>query len=266
MAVVGDPVSHSRSPAIHTAALQAAGIEGTYEAITAEDEERFMVVIDRLRTGDLDGCNVTMPHKVLAAASMDRLTPSAERSGSVNTVVPSEGELVGHSTDVTGIRRLWSEQDFPVDRPVLVLGTGGAAAAACLGVAGSTVYVSGRRFEAVEALVARLGIPLVGVPWGTAVAEAVVVNATPLGMSGEALPERIVPLAAALCDLAYGGESTPAVDEARAAGKKVIDGIDVLVAQAADSFRLWTGRSAAIDAMMAASRKHSSGTPEAPNE
>lgn len=259
-------MSHSRSPAIHTAALAAAGIDGTYEAIRVPDEEAFRTVVERLRRGDLDGCNVTMPHKALAASSVDHLTPSAGRAGSVNTIVRTRGELVGHTTDVTGLRRLWSERDFPTDRPVLVLGTGGAAAAACLAAQGSTVYVSGRRPEAVVELARRSGLPLVALPWGAAVVEAVVVNATPLGMHGESLPGRIVALSVALCDLTYGGGTTPAIRDASAAGKKVIDGLDVLVAQAADSFRLWTGRPPSVDAMTAASRKHSSGPSEAPNE
>jgi shikimate dehydrogenase len=263
--VVGDPISHSRSPVIQEAALVAAGVPGTYEAIRA-DEAGFAEVIGRIRRGDLDGCNVTMPHKALAAASVDRLTPAAARSGSVNTIVREGSALVGHTTDVSGLARLWTERRIPSDGPVLVLGTGGAAAAACLAVEGTTVYLAGRRPEAVGALATRLGGDLVPLPWGTAVAQAVVVNATPLGMAGEELPERIVSLSSAVCDLAYGEAVTPAVAHATASGKPVIDGLDLLVAQAADSFRLWTGRAASVEAMKRALEKDSSGQSEAPND
>lgn len=197
---------------------------------------------------------------------MDRLAPSAERAQSVNTIVRTASGLVGHSTDVTGLARLWGERDLPVDRPVLVLGTGGAAAAAAHAATGTTIYVAGRRRGAVDELTSELGTLAAGVSWGTAVADAVVVNATPLGMQGEPLPGLVMELASALCDLAYGDHSTPAVAAMEVAGRPVIDGIDVLIAQAADSFRLWTGRSASEGAMRAALENTSRGSREAPNE
>lgn len=251
LAVLGDPISHSRSPDIQNAALTALSLDGEYVARRVDGPEMERVVAE-LRAGDLDGVNVTMPLKGVAAALVDELTEDARQAGSVNTIVRRpDGRLVGHSTDVSAMRRLW-----PVERPtpVLILGAGGAAAAACLAATGRTLYVSARRPGAVSALSNRLGLDLMEVPWGCAVAEAVVVNATPLGMEGESLPPRIVPLASGLVDLAYGSTDTPAVESARATGIPTVDGIEFLVAQAADSFRLWTGREAPIDAMVAAVR------------
>ena len=92
------------------------------------------------------------------------------------------------------------------------------------------------------------------IPWETAVVEAVVINATPLGMHGEALAAPILRLASAVVDMAYGDEATPAVLEARELGLPVADGIDVLVAQAADAFRLWTRMEPPVDVMTAAAR------------
>ena len=264
LAVIGDPISHSRSPAIHNAALHALGIEGTYVArhVTTDDVNE---VFAEIRRGDLDGINVTMPHKIAAAALCDELSDDARASDSVNTVVRRpDGTLVGHSTDVSGLRSIWKRK-LPHDRAVLVLGTGGAAAAACLAASGRTVYVSARRAEAVTALSHKLPIDIIPIPWETAVVEAVVINATPLGMHGEALAEPILRLASAVVDMAYGDEPTPAVSRARELGLPLADGIDVLVAQAADAFRLWTSMEPPVDVMTAAARKPLSEDSRTPN-
>lgn len=264
LAVIGDPISHSRSPAIHTAALAATGIEGTYIARRVPPEEVDRVVED-LRRGDLDGVNVTMPLKGEISRRMDELTEPARQAGSVNTVVRrDDGTLVGHSTDITALERLWP-RDF--HHPILVLGAGGAAAASILAATGKSVYVSARRPEAVAEMAEEVDRPdIVAVPWGTAVVEAIVVNATPLGMTGEELPPRLLPLASALIDLAYGPHPTPAVEAGRGLGIPVVDGLEFLVAQAADSFTLWTGREAPVAAMTAAARNHSSTGAGAPNQ
>lgn len=263
LAVIGDPISHSRSPAIHTAALAALDIEGSYQARRVSPGEIEDVIAD-LRRGDLDGVNVTMPLKGLAAALVDDVAPEARRAGSVNTIVRhANGRLSGHSTDISALRRMWPRAS---DRPTLVLGAGGAAAAACLAAPAGTVYVSARRAGAVDNLADRLQMELVPLPWGTTVVEAVVVNATPIGMEGETLPDRTVALAAGLIDLAYGPRPTPAVMAARAAAIPTVDGIEFLVAQAADSFRLWTGREAPLDTMIRAAQNPSSPGTEAPND
>lgn len=258
LAVVGDPISHSRSPLIHGAALDALGIEGSYTAIEV-DTAAMTAIVEDIRRGDLDGVNVTMPHKGVAAALVDELTADAGRARSVNTIVRRpDGTLVGHSTDVSALRRLW-----PLDppTPILVLGAGGAAAAACLAAEEGTLYVSARRPEAVTHLRHQLEMDLVRVPWATAVVGAVVVNATPMGMSGEALDRRLLELGGGLVDLAYGPSPTPAVEVARELGLPTVDGLEVLVAQAADSFRLWTGRLAPVDVMLEALRKSSREAP-----
>lgn len=263
LAVIGDPISHSRSPAIHTAALDALGIEGSYRARRTAPGEIEKVIAD-LRRGDLDGANVTMPLKGLAAALVDDVTSEARRAGSVNTIVRHpNGRLSGHSTDISAMRRLWPLTE---ERPTLVLGAGGAAAAACLAAPEGALYVSARRPGAVANLADRLQMELVAVPWEAAVVEAVVVNATPLGMEGESLPDRIVALAAGLIDLAYGPRPTPAVVTARQAGLPTVDGIEFLVAQAADSFRLWTGRKPPVEAMIRAAQNPSRPEEETPND
>jgi shikimate dehydrogenase len=248
LVLLGDPVSHSRSPAIHRAALAAAGIEGRYEARRVDEAGVYRACAE-IRAGDLAGANVTMPFKRTAAAAADRLAPTAARCGAANTLVPEDGEVVGHNTDVGGLRlaREWS--GLPAEAPILVLGAGGAAAAALVAFAGSGLTVATRRRGAGRELGAALGVPVREAAWGEPVAGAIVVNATPLGMLGEPLPAGVIEEALGLIDLPYGADATPAVTTARRLGRPAADGLEVLVAQAALSFRLWTGREAPIEAM-----------------
>ncbi|MDE0602194.1 MAG: hypothetical protein OXI56_10430, partial [bacterium] len=136
LAVLGDPVSHSLSPAMHNAALAALGLEGVYSRRRV-GERGMTSAASEMRTGELHGANITMPHKGVAAHLADRLSSDAERAGSVNTwTLEGDGRLVGHSTDVEAIRRVWVRAGLPTDRPVLVVGAGGAGPAARGGVGG----------------------------------------------------------------------------------------------------------------------------------
>jgi len=251
LVVLGDPVAHSLSPLLHTVALAATGITGEYTARRV-DHIGLGDAVAEIRTGALSGANVTMPHKEAAAGLCDRLAGPAVRIGAVNTLVKVGGEVVGHTTDVDGVRLAWTWAGLPDDAPVLLLGAGGAAAAACVALAGRVVMVSTRRPEAADALVDRIGDGVSAVPWGTGVAGAVVVNATPLGMHGEPLPVAVLADAAGLLDMAYGTRTTPAAAAVSGRGLPVADGPTMLLGQAVESFRLWTGRVAPVAAMRAA--------------
>jgi shikimate dehydrogenase len=254
LAVLGDPVGHSRSPAIHNAAMRHLGIEGRYEAIRAGAAELAHAVAE-LRSGALQGINVTMPLKEEAARLADALTDEASKSGSVNTLRPRDDRVEGHSTDVIAARLAFADQRFEDSAPILVLGSGGAAAAVLVGVAGRAVFLSARKPERAAALAERVGIDVGLVRFGAGVAGAVVVNATPLGMRGETLPENVVGPASGLVDLAYGDTATPAVHQARESGLAVMDGIEFLVLQAVASFQWWTGMPAPTEVMLEAARK-----------
>ena len=253
LVLLGDPVSHSRSPSIHRAALAACGIAGTYTARRVDAAGVYRAAAE-VRAGTLSGANVTMPHKTVAAGAADRLTRAAAAAHSVNTLLARDGEVVGESTDVGALTDVWGRRGLPGDVPVLVLGAGGAAAAAVVALRGRKVLVSARR-EAAAAALAAAHPGAVPHPWGAPATGAVVVNATPLGMDGEALPEGVMAAASGLVDLAYGPDPTPAVREAGRRNLPAADGIDVLVAQAARSFRLWTGREAPLAVMEAAARR-----------
>jgi shikimate dehydrogenase len=235
LALVGDPVDHSLSPVMHRAALATAGLEGEYQAIRA-DAAVLEAVLGDLRAGRLDGVNVTMPLKEAAAAGADRLTPEAACSGSANSLRAREGVIEAHSTDVVAFGSLF-ERD---SGGLLVLGAGGSARAALAAWPGPVASVSARDPSRAAAL-GSIGPEVLLVPWGRGVPGVMVVNATPVGMRGERLPEGVLMGAHALVDLPYGGTDTWAVAEARRRGLDVVDGIQFLALQAAASFEWWTG-------------------------
>ena len=254
LVLFGDPVDHSWSPAIHQAALDAVGLDGTYRAIRVDFAGLRRGCAD-LRAGRWHGANITMPFKRVAAAETDERSSGAERSGSVNTIVVDGSRLVGHNTDIDGIRRVWEETDLPLDAPVLVLGSGGAAAGALIALERHDRFVSSRRLEAAERLAKTAGRGVRAVPWTTAMPGAVVINATPLGMQGEALPAGLVEASSGLLEMTYGRGATRAERTARQAGLPCASGTDLLLAQAIVSFTLWTGLAAPSEEMSRALQK-----------
>ena len=240
LALLGDPVAKSRSPAIHAAALSLSGLTGEYKAITANQQVLERTLAD-LQSGVMDGINVTMPLKRIAFELADDTTSEGRLAGSVNTLRRGEGGLVlGHSTDAVAFREIFEDDEFKDLNSVLVLGAGGSAAAALAASGGRIVYLSARTPGTAQALAERFDSVSV-IPWGASVAGALVVNATPLGMSGERLPDRVVDLAGALVDLPYADTATPATTEAIGRGMPAVDGLEFLARQAAASFLWWTG-------------------------
>jgi shikimate dehydrogenase len=254
LVLFGDPVEHSWSPIIQQAALAATGLNGRYRAVRVDTDGFRRGCVD-LRAGRLRGANVTMPHKRLAAEQMDERSVGAERSGSVNTIVVDGSQLVGFSTDIDGIRRVWEDAALSHDAPVLVLGAGGAAAAALITLEAHELFICSRRPEAAERVANEADVDVRPVPWGTSIAGAVIVNATPLGMGGETLPPRVLEQSAGLLDMAYGPRPTPAVTTARRTGLPHVSGTELLLAQAAVSFTLWTGQPAPTAEMRSALQK-----------
>lgn len=253
LAVLGDPIEHSRSPAIHNAALAHLGIEGSYVARRVE-AGALSGVIRELKNGSLDGANVTMPLKREAAALADVLTGEASASGSVNTLRVRSGMVEGHSTDVVASSKAFSDERFNPSAPILILGAGGAAAAAMIGAPERDIYVSARDIERASALVEKIGRGAGVVPFGVGVSGALLVNATPLGKGGISLPDAVTMTASGVIDLAYGANETPTIAGARATGLPFMDGVEFLVLQAAASFEWWTGVIAPVEVMVQAAR------------
>lgn len=215
--------------------------------------------VDAMRAFRVEGLSVTMPHKADVAAAVDRLSPTAERLGAVNTVLWRSGALVGENTDGDGfLDALRVDEGFePEGRRCLVLGAGGAARAVvvALGAVGAAdVVVVNRSPERAEVAAALSPAARVGVP-GDAGEADLVVNATPVGMDGvDRLPIDAVHLGSGqlVVDLIYRPAITPLIEAARATGAAATNGLGMLIHQAAHAFRLWTGEDPPLEAMSAA--------------
>ena len=257
--VIGDPVAHSLSPTIHNAAFAALGLDWVYVAFPVP-RGRGADAVAAVSALGLVGFNVTMPHKEDVASACDELTSDAAALRSVNTVLSRpDGRTLGDSTDGAGfLDALAGEKIAVAGKPVLVLGAGGAARAIvlALGRAGADVTVAARRPEAADtAAVLAAGARTAALGAADPSGFAVVVNATPLGMSGgDPLPVDPQALSAdqAVVDLVYHPADTPLLTAARARGAVAVNGLGMLLHQAARSFELWTGQAAPLDAMRAA--------------
>jgi shikimate dehydrogenase len=259
LAVLGHPVSHSRSPAMQNAALAALGLGGdwAYEAIDLAPDELEPRV--RAMAGDgFAGANVTVPHKGAALALADTLTETAREIGAANTLSFQQGEIRAENTDAQGL--LDALPGSPAGRRALVLGAGGAARAAVWALLrdGARVEVWNRTALRAEHLCEELG----GTPAGEP-AQAdyeLIVNTTAAGLRGEdpfaELPLHEDGFAAGqtVVDLVYGKRRSPLLAAAASAGAATVDGIEVLVRQGALSLRLWTGLEPPLDVMRAAAR------------
>lgn len=240
LALLGDPVSHSRSPAIHAAMLELADLSGDYTAIRA-DVITLQRTLSEMRSGEWHGLNVTMPLKGEAASRVDRVEGPARRAGSVNTVAREAGSLVGWSTDASAMRDLSEDPRFAESSLVRVFGAGQTAAATLAGVRdGVEVILSARHPEQAEALVGLLGRGAVA-HWDAHTPNALVINTTPIGMSGDLFPTTALTGAVGFIDLPYSTSPTPASTWARAHGIPCVDGEEFLIRQAIASFEVWTG-------------------------
>ncbi len=259
-AVIGEPVGHSLSPALHNAAFRALDLDWVYLAfeVVSGDAGRALAGMSSL---GIDGMSVTMPHKSDVARLVDRLSPIAAELGAVNTVVRRDGRLVGENTDGDGfVAALRADEGIdPEGRRFLVLGAGGAARAVVRAVAAAgadEVLVVARRPEAAE-MAAALGHHVGRVGRIEQAGEVdVVVDATPAGMSGTADrlaidPDRLAP-GQLVVDLVYEPLVTPLVAEARARGVAAVNGLGMLVHQAAAAFRMWTGEDPPLEVLSGA--------------
>lgn len=260
LAVLGHPVGHSRSPAMHNAALAELGLAGewAYEAIDVAPDE-FEPRVRAMAGEGFAGANVTVPHKGAALALADSLAETAREIGAANTLSFEAGEIRAENTDAQGL--LDALPESPAGQRALVLGAGGAARAVVWALLreGADVEVWNRTAQRAEQLCAELG----GDPVATPEQEGygLIVNTSAAGLHGED-PFSELPLAAGrftadqtVVDLVYGERTSPLLEAAGAAGATTVDGIEVLVRQGALSLALWTGREAPLEAMRSAARR-----------
>jgi shikimate dehydrogenase len=260
LAVLGHPVGHSRSPAMHNAALAELGLSGEwrYEAIDLAPDELEPRV--RAMPGEgFVGANVTVPHKGAALALADTLSETAREIGAANTLSFEAGEIRADNTDANGL--LDALPESPGGKRALVLGAGGAARAIVWALVreGAKVDVWNRTALRAEHLCGELG----GTPALSPeqAAYELIVNASTAGMGGEN-PFADLPLdpggfgaGQTVADLVYGERPSRLLAAAGTVGAETVDGIEVLVRQGALSLKIWTGRDAPLDAMRAAARR-----------
>jgi shikimate dehydrogenase len=266
LCLLGHPVAHSLSPVLHNAALAAAGVDAVYLAFDV-GPERLADALAGLRAVGLMGANVTVPHKRAVLALADDRTGEADAVGAANTLYWDGNRLVADNTDTAGLRQvLEADVGLVGGAAAVVLGAGGAARAAAvtLGRLGARVTVAARR-EAAAGEVAELAHRHGAADAGACTPDAatgavkgadVVVNATPLGLNGEPLPQPFMALGPrqVAVDLVYGPTPTPFCAAAAARGARALDGLGMLVGQAVASFERWTGRPAPVEAMRAGIR------------
>jgi shikimate dehydrogenase len=266
-AIIGDPVRHSLSPAMHNAAFAAAGLDWLYVALPVPRGAGARA-LDAIRVLGFEGLSVTMPHKADAADACDEVRGDAARLHSVNCVSRgADGQLVGESTDGEGFLRSVREAGHePAGMRAFVLGAGGAGRAVVLALAqaGAQVRVAARRRDA-AADAASLAPGIEVVDWTAADAAAadsdLIVNATPIGMDAggagggaTALPLDPSRLRAgqAVADLVYHPRRTALLERAGAAGAATVDGVGMLVHQGAIAFERWTGVAPSVEVMRTA--------------
>ncbi len=265
--VIGSPVAHSLSPLLHTSAFAALGLAERWRSFAFEVAPgEAPAALEAMRAARIRGLSVTMPHKAAVAALVDECSDTARRLDAVNCVSNRDGSLYGTNTDGEGfVSSLARGAGFdPAGRRCLVVGAGGAARAVILALVegGATAVAIVNRTPERAFGAARLAGPAASVVTLTdsAVAEAVaaadlVVNATPVGMAGGPpagewlVPPGLLGAGQVAADLVYAPRPTRWLAEAAATGAVVLDGLGMLVHQAAAQLALWTGVEPPVEAM-----------------
>ncbi len=264
--VIGNPVEHSLSPAIHNAAFQKLGLNFVYLAWKVESIGDALKGLRAL--GNFRGASVTIPHKVAAMPCLDEIAPTARHIGAINTIVAEEGRLIGSNTDATGALRALQEGRAPLKgESVVVLGSGGAARAIAFALAADSgirrLHLLGIEDQERRTLAAdirsKTGLDVQEAyldesSLKTSLPEArVLIHCTPVGMAPKVgkscVPVSLLHESLTVMDIVYNPRETQLLADARAVGCRTIPGLEMFLYQAVAQFETWTGRSAPIDVM-----------------
>jgi len=257
--VIGDPVEHTMSPAMHNAAFRQMGLDYCYVPFRVKSEDLGRA-IDGMRALNIRGLNVTIPHKVSVIPLLDKLDPLAEKMGAVNTIVNDDGVLTGYNTDALGFLQALLEAGIePGGKNLVILGAGGASRAVSfiLVERGGHLLILNRRLELdwAEELADRLSktfkeevkaLELVEANLARALDKAdILVNATSVGMSPNTdetpVPSTLLKPDLVVYDVVYNPVKTRLLREAEAVGAQTISGVEMLVWQGVLAFEMWTG-------------------------
>ena len=260
--IIGDPIHHSLSPAMHNAAFAAKGLNSTYIAFRVPQNE-LKESIESLRSINIAGFNVTTPHKTNVMRYLDELEPMAKKALAVNTVNNIEGIFRGYNTDVYGfIEPLHKRHVDFRGMHVLLIGSGGAARAVVVALAEENsiakLVIANRdvhRAKELATLADRLGMKCEVVPFEKATAFSpacdLIINATKLGMNNEpsVIDHLHIQKGSIVYDIVYRPMVTDLIENAKYAQASVVYGYEMLIEQGAKAFEIWTGLSAPRDAM-----------------
>jgi shikimate dehydrogenase len=257
LGLIGYPLGHSLSPKIHSAALQSCGLAGDYSLfpIQPEDKQALQDLLSRVRAGEIQGLNVTIPHKQNVISYLDELTPTARSIGAVNTIYLRENKLIGDNSDAPGfladVKHAFKFVSLSIQPAALVLGAGGSARAVVYALHndGWKVTLAARRIEQANELAKQFeNVKVIEYDIQTFRLTNVqlIVNTTPVGMmphiDASPWPEGLdFPPHAAIYDLVYNPRETKLVRDACSQGRLGMTGLGMLIAQAALSFEIWTG-------------------------
>lgn len=265
-AVIANPIKHSLSPFIHNLAFQLTEENGIYLAFEIEEQD-LSAMVENVRRLNMFGINVSMPYKQRVAGMMDDLTDEARLIGAVNTVINRDGKLLGHNTDGSGFFKSLESFDFDVkEKTITIIGGGGAAISiivqACL-LGAKQIHVLARQSNSFEVLKKRLTdlsvkteveISLTDLSVTSEIQKLLeksqlLVNATSVGMDGKSIPlsETLTLTDQLVIDVIYKVSETPFLKWAKAQGMQTANGLGMLLGQASESFRLWTGKAMPVD-------------------
>lgn len=272
LGIIGYPLGHTYSPIFQQAALDACRLDAHYD-VWPTPPDKLAERIAALRSPDVLGCNVTVPHKEAVIPYLDGLDDTARSLMAVNTIVNRDGKLTGFNTDMPGfMESLRREGAFdPGGKSVVIVGAGGSARAVAVGLAmagAASITLLNRTVERGASLAKELSArgvksdarsldaePLARLPLD------LLVNCTPYGMKGGSLEGQAPPVDSLLrpstlvVDLVYNPVETPLLRKAAQAGARTLGGLPMLVYQGADAFRIWTGQEPPVDVMFNAIRK-----------
>lgn len=260
--IIGDPIDHSLSPAIHNAAFNTLGLNCSYIALRVQ-EGQLKNSIDSLRAINIGGFNVTMPHKVKVLNYVDRCDKTVQLVGAANTVDNEEGKFCAYNTDVAGFIRPLRERKISFNGiEVLILGAGGAARAVVVALSGergiANINIFNRntdRSTNLAKLVKKLGLKasIVSNDYIQKIASKsdLIINTTPLGMSNEESLINSVSISkeSIVYDIVYKPINTKLIVNAKTAGAQVVYGYEMLLEQATASFKIWLKMDPPIDSM-----------------
>ena len=279
LGLTGYPLSHSLSPNIHAAALAACGLQGEYSLFPVQpgDIQGLKELLARVRSGEIHGLNVTIPHKQPVIELLDTLTPAAQAIGAVNTIYMQANKLIGDNTDAPGFlqdldRFLSKQARGHVNKNALILGAGGSARAVVYALLydGWSVIIAARRLEQAQQLTSSItnyhlpnpffqlsDLPSrISDPQSQHSNLSLIVNTTPVGMTPNTnhspWPQDLpFPPRAAIYDLVYNPRETRLVADARIQGLSATTGLGMLIEQAALAFKIWTGHDPSREHMLA---------------